>query len=413
MINTYTTKVRVDPGFSYTDCEGFTRYEFFSKSGPQNFTLSTFNVTITTWRTRHRSKQVTTLTEEPLKWPNCWLEDYCDYLFRSLITRRLTEPTLTAPFENDKDNPRHQCHRATQCALDIRRDLVLIHWRTSSQDRGSSRCFNTRARFVSTTTSYALSRTFSTDAITFRGLELWLEGVIEEPGTTSSVLRTNFTFTYPTVYIAHHPIVSSYLSGRRNRPHRTIIPAGIVPVNATDIYTSSLNIPDATEWARRIGRGERIQGPRNLNPPGALKRLNFSDLQEPAPATAYYSHNRACWFGGAHCATLTHGNFRPTLYLHDRVFYSLLQWDVLGHDWKPDDCALPNVWDPDIELEPVSGEPQADPGRKRRFVTLHTNVLASATAVDSFSQGQITKDPAMTIATQTAYHVSATSTFIP
>jgi hypothetical protein len=416
LVNQYTTKVRVDPGFRYTDCEGFTRYKFFSKSSPQNFTLSSFNVTTTYWDSHPRSKRIVTstpaTTEEPLKLPTCWRGDFCDYLFQSLITRRLAEPTLTAPLEDDKDNPRHQCGRATQCGLGISRELVLIHWRTSSQDHGSPRCFNTPARFVSTTNSYALPRTFSTDAITFRGLELWLGGVIEEPGTTSSVLRINFTFTSPTVYIAHHAIVSTLLSGKK-RPERTIISAGIIPVNATDIYTSSLMIPDVTEWARRIGRGETIREPRNIRPNGALKRLDFADLHEPVPATAYYSHNVPCWFGGAACATLTDGNFRPTLYLHDRIYYSLLHWDEPGHEWKPDDCHLPKVWDPDIEVEPLPGEPPPDPNRKRRFVSLPTDVLASATAVDGLAQGQMTKDPAMTIATQTAYHVSATRTFIP
>jgi hypothetical protein len=229
--------------------------------------------------------------------------------------------------------------------------------------------------------------------------------------TTSSVMYTNFTFTSPTVYIAHHPIVSM-LTNRKALVRSTVIPAGIIAVNATDIYTSSLMIPDVTEWARRIGRGEKIQEPRELHPNGTLKRLNFADLHEPVPATAYYTHNTACWFGGPACATISEGNFRPTLYLHDRVYHSLLQWDNPENNWNPGGCLWPDVWDPDIEIDPIPGmkEPPPDPNRKRRSVSLYTNVLASTTAADSLAQGQMTKDPAMTIATRTAYHVSETRT---
>ena len=72
-----------------------------------------------------------------------------------------------------------------------------------------------------------------------------------------------------------------------------------------------------------------------------------------------------------------------------------------------ENCAWPTVWDPVTTYSRLPDKPPAEfpVHRAAGFVA---NVLATPTAVGSASDGMITSGIAMPIATQSAYHISAT-----
>lgn len=403
MYESWSTRLNVEPGSTYKDSEGFTRFKFYRSSNSPRFSVSSFNATnIVTLMARTLLETSTTFWPPP----TCAMrEEFCEYVWDSYISKRIAATSLTSLFRDDPEWP-VACTSRGKCSLIIGEELVLIHWGASSRSNYAGSHHPTR--FIPNQSPHISPRTFVTTAITFQGQDLWPAKSWrwrEESGpiTTTSVLYGNFTFTSPTVYIAHHPMTLSALMPRRSRSYNLIRNAGIFPISATDIYTNSLMISNPAEWAKSVARGE-LSLPFN-DPPSTLRRIDFADMQEPVRASVYYSHNRVCWSAGNACATITEGSFRPRLYLHDRVWFSILT-DRHIPQW----CSLPLLWDPEISITPIPGrsEPEQVSFPQKRTVDVVASIFATTTAVFSSSDRMISNEIAMTIATQTAYHISET-----
>jgi hypothetical protein len=378
--------------------EGFTRFKLVSQSDAQKFSTSHFNVTDVRTYSEYLGYETETIITKSLQ-PNCEVaEEFCRYIWNSYISKRISATTFTDSFQDDPEFPQRPCKMSSQCGIEMGEELILLHWGTSSKE--DSQYSNLPTGFMHQQKTRTKPRIFVTTAITFQGEELWNRRMYGHSITTTSVLRGDFTFTSPTVYIVHHPI-SMKTRNKGGLPKvqvvGTIRTAGTIAVNTTDIYTAHLMIPNATEWARSVARGA-LKLPFD-DPPSTFRRINLTDLQDPVPASAYYSHNSVCWSAGEVCATITDGSFRPALYFHDRFWLSLF------HGWLPEECGWPTVWDPVSTMTPT--EDYEDPDVPRHGVADAASIHATTTAIDSSSDVR-RSGIAMAIARETAYHISAT-----
>lgn len=152
-------------------------------------------------------------------------------------------------------------------------EIVLLYWppEVESRDICAERRDLPGLWITKTSPLTGVPRSIVTDAITFRGRDLYVLSeirdehggterltstwdTVKEPRTSFSVIYGNFTFVSPTVYIAHHTITaevefraSSLLYSDVNRtthPGITlrstqIAPAGTLAVNAHEILSST------------------------------------------------------------------------------------------------------------------------------------------------------------------------------
>jgi hypothetical protein len=175
----------------------------------------------------------------------------------------------------------------------------------------------------------------------------------------SSVMYGNFTFTSPTVYLAHHPISitnDNVTYVIRNGTYSTIdgskttqlLPAGIISLKSEDVYSIR---PEPCErsilgvqHAQRIAKGD-------FDPPLCAETryrtypFDFGHLQDPVPASVFYDARTDCSARQSHCGTITDGNYRPLLSIANTIWNSILPPDVI--------CRQPVVVDPAIALYPI------------------------------------------------------------
>jgi hypothetical protein len=85
-------------------------------------------------------------------------------------------------------------------------------------------------------------------------------------------------------------------------------------------------------------------------------------------------------------------------------------FSILTDRHIPQWCSLPLLWDPEISITPIPGrsEPEQVSFPQKRTVDVVASIFATTTAVFSSSDRMISNEIAMTIATQTAYHISET-----
>jgi hypothetical protein len=113
----------------------------------------------------------------------------------------------------------NSCPVVPQCELGLRQEIVLFYWPgILSKDVCALNGYGTVQTLTSRPTSFSNTPiTVITTAITFRGQELFgpAENTqhalwrIKNGVVGTSVLNGNFTFTYPTIYLAHHAITSA------------------------------------------------------------------------------------------------------------------------------------------------------------------------------------------------------------
>jgi hypothetical protein len=210
------------------------------------------------------------------------------------------------------------------------------------------------------------------DAITFQGDDLYLRTLTRNydppvsPQETmtfngspigTSVLTGPFTFTSPTVYLAHHRIIGSVAINTSNSSKTewstTLIrSAGVMPLNANQVYsvrpprTNVVQTPGLT-YAQLIASG--IYNPVQ-NPTSDLGILpfDFGHMENPVPASVYYdARSFDCWgkLHQAHCGTITDDEYRPQL------AFTQAAWKSIVSDWY--DCQRPGLVDPPIALIPA------------------------------------------------------------
>lgn len=139
--------------------------------------------------------------------------------------------------------------------------------------------------------------TFETDAITFRGQDLYLRQASSLSPRTDyihpSILHGHWTFTSPTIYLAHHPITAVFgyqrLGGylMMGSPTTSLIrTAGIIALNSEDLYSirpgsQNSQTRDGINYAQLVAKGKFDPSTDNrLKSPSGNGPIRFSGLAE-------------------------------------------------------------------------------------------------------------------------------------
>jgi hypothetical protein len=215
-------------------------------------------------------------------------------------------------------------------------------------------------------------------------------------------MKGPFTFTSPTIYVAHHPITFSHTAfvtfPAGSAVFDTIIlfpkmnpktiPPGILEVQSTDVFSirenKRTNLNDF-EYASLVANGKyKPEELDDYDPRVSTVPFNFANLQDPVPASVYFdAHALDCWHEQSHCQTITDGSYRPRLVLGSKVWKQYSEVREKG-------CYMPNLVDPPLALEPVDGESRAAEGSNRPLPkilrepkAIDQNMAAFATATDA------------------------------
>jgi hypothetical protein len=241
-------------------------------------------------------------------------------------------------------------------------EIVLLHWEgtLASEDTcdGSNR---TLAAVASDTEPVVIT----TDAITFRGGDLARRAYITSGKTLSetkaeyvqsSVLSGPFTFTSPSVYIAHRAISAYYPDSADNYDVQrgkefTILPDGVMALRQEDVYSGRpirYYTEDSIHHAQLVAMGKFQPNPDLPKIYHETVPFNFANLIEPIPADAYFDARYKDCYGirQTHCATITEDSYRPWIALKDAAWNS-----IVG---KHSQCLHPVLNDPPIILRITS-----------------------------------------------------------
>jgi hypothetical protein len=209
----------------------------------------------------------------------------------------------------------------------------------------------------------------STDKITFLGSNIYLRGTVDQSGITSeridfiyvssSVMTGNFTFTSPTVYIAHPAIVPLLKTTALNpasfnsstQPDYATMEGGIVALKENEVFLlrpHRREITNGTNYALMVAQGkfspmlfhnEEIQFD--------IVPLDYENQENSIPADVYFdARYEDCWDQQSHCSTITDDNYYPDLVVPKRVWESYYS--------GPYDCPYFILPDPPVVLWPIS-----------------------------------------------------------
>jgi hypothetical protein len=158
--------------------------------------------------------------------------------------------------------------------------------------------------------SHSSRRTAVIPAVAFRGRDLYRAGVSTLGGPVwcfdhsyiiPSTMKGPFTFTSPTIYLAHHPITVDYIDETDYMSftsRQSVRPPGIVGLKPADVSSFVPLHPtyNDTQYANPVANG-KFQEPRSLE--WTTAPFNFADLRDPVPARQYFDARwEDCW-GGA------------------------------------------------------------------------------------------------------------------
>jgi hypothetical protein len=230
------------------------------------------------------------------------------------------------------------------CNLDLKSEIVLIYWppRLASRELCG---LNGTLSAQTTQWPKDFPTVITTDAITFRGQDIYrrYDGGHTLPSANNrsqlyigtSVLSGPFTFTSPTVYLAHHQIVASIIN-RMDISLKTLRPAGLLSLKSEQVYSVRPEIPevlslDGLKYARRVARGDFEGNPMHslmldfhTDDYAKTLPLDFGHLQNPVPASVYFdARSEDCWGIQTHCQTITDDSYRPHIWIDDKVWNGL------------------------------------------------------------------------------------------
>jgi hypothetical protein len=384
--NVYETIESFAKNETYTGCDGIPRLRFL-ETPTQSKTRS---VTVTEWFNKAKNS----VRFKSGSTPKC-KTILPGHLCRKLQAMEEIGGELFNPIGRES-RPRYLnsvCPIWYSCDLDVP-EVVLLYWPDNIQERDIC---GSAGRGSSLTQAWAQDvmdkrqSTFITDKISFRGQDLYFrrfEGAMTSlvnaltvgtgtaPRTgvdireyfTPSVLTGDFTFTSPTVYLAHRPIrrvlkATPLWEGWPGIYQQQLLrfkTAGVIPIHSTDVSTirpaRGPHTVEGLEYAKMVAQGSFIP---TLNAtqryaPESVVPLNFGDLLDPVPASAYYDARHGdCWGKQSHCGTITDDSFRPKLRINPEVWISLLG----GRS-----CSNPMVVDPPIALTPLRVSSLDTPG---------------------------------------------------
>jgi hypothetical protein len=377
----YETLQSFGPGTEYTDCDGIPRFRF---TGPKTITSSSsVSVTVTFDLSRIRAYYVPPKSRPK---PTCSLgRQQCERLWAAMFT----EGSLPAPVRN--------CPVRWDCQLDIE-EVVIIYWpdEIASRDICAQDGYGSAHVLPRDPKQAGVETTYMTNAISFRGQDLYLRSVNGEASydhfrqeanlpwaygrgegvmvsqtakyVVPSVMRGQFVFTYPTVYLAHREITADIFRETYSLPSSggelrtlnvsntitTFRPAGIIPLKPEDIQSIRRVIPNngtggGLQYAQMVAKGEFrpvITEKIGARPEYETRPFDFEHLRDPVPARVYYdARSEDCWGSQSHCSTITDDSYRPRLIIASRVWEDILPGGFL--------CRDPLVVDPPIALHPI------------------------------------------------------------
>jgi hypothetical protein len=345
-LDAYETFKPVGDGDTYTACDGIPRFRF--SSTPTATITSTFYVNNTIFNPPQE-----TLNPRPNCDPDRGMCDRLWQKYNSNSSAGLEEKfDITLGAQTGELMMLLGWCGSYYCGLEAGEEVVLIYWPPNVTSRDIC-AVNGHGSAV--TLSPEINTTpvvITTSAITFRGQDLYKIDP-EAPTRTyvrPSVLMGPFTFTSPTVYMAHHPI------SRNTQPFEIIRPAGIEPIRAEDIITSvgimHTSLSDVVSYVQKVAKGKyeyNIEDtnwnlPDNPDPP-----FDFGHLENPVPAHIFYDDQQEVCYGSqthGQCATITDDTYRPKIGLKNKVWLSILS--------NSSGCWRPQLRDPPIALIPVS-----------------------------------------------------------
>lgn len=364
---------------TYTDCDDIPRLKFIGTPTSTSASL----VTVTVWSddtdTKFWQRNDTDDSE-----PTCTRlnPSHCRNIFGAREVGGFFEnkfPVILYPTSFYK-----VCPVEFSC-IPVMDEVVLIYWPESIATRDVCAA---GGRGSSKTHPWTTSRgsILKTDAITFRGQDLYLRSIngvnwnkvdgkslqsdlflalqpsIGKPSSpgpylTSWVLRGDFTFTSPTVYLAHRAITREL----RMRPlfenptsagwtkREVARPPGTIPLSASDIFTlRPINqTVDGLKYAKLVAKGlfTPSLSARSVEKKYEARTLDFGDLRDPVPASVYYDARILdCWGQQSHCGTITDDSYRPKLRIAPHIWKSVFGGFM---------CMDPMLVDPPISLYPL------------------------------------------------------------
>jgi hypothetical protein len=320
------------------------------------------------------------------KRPPCIMSpNYCSQLWNQKFAGLLKDGKDVL-YSNTTIEMTNVCDDAEHCTLEVGDEVIMIYWPRGIESNRV--CTGPDGKCAPLTTT--------TTAITFKGQDLYLRDVIMRTMNAptglmsisissksryipSSVLYGNWTFTWPTIYMAHHPMFAISTSyGRIGGPApidmsrqftwvgSTLRTAGIIPLerdHLSSIAPIAANRRLGDQYPKLVAQGVFQQDPWPDNDPmfeinidkgrrekfsevvypNELESINFKNFENPVPASVYYDARVGdCWGKQSHCGTITDDSYRPSLAIKEKVWLSLLP--------KHYKCGRPMLVDPPISL---------------------------------------------------------------
>jgi hypothetical protein len=292
--------------------------------------------------------------------------------------------------------PGEVCPMRRYCDLETG-EVVLIYWPDNAVSRDLC---GSRGSGSSATIPWSSRGTVVTKAaITFRGKDIYIRSINGEdidyatgvrglrteffaqnpfmPYTTEWVMEGPFTFTSPTVYLAHkaitrreminiytkHNVTGAWVNVNSSWVGLKVIrPEGIIPLNSTEIFSIRTKLPakyggDSLSFAHDMASGkyDPVIPMQTHNELFETVPFDFGHLQAPPAAAYYMARTFDCLGKATHCGTITDDDYRPNIRLSRSV------WARMFTDF---DCMDPLAVDPPIALTPLntvteSSSPQA------------------------------------------------------
>jgi hypothetical protein len=373
----FETIITLGPNKTYVDCAGITRLKFTAPPSARRTTESFVTATVS-----HEFGQRLANVPDDVTLPTCALDILECGRLAAVANGNIGADSVASTWLPAMA-PISMCSIYGLCRVHVP-EVVLIYW----PDNIVSRDICASDGFGSSTTVPWGPRgsTFSTNAITFRGQNIYLRSVdglpVDEyrnnhqlrwdlrdnlngyhffynisstsyfPGT---VIEGDFSFTSPTVYLAHRGITRIELRQttkvRVNAMISVIRPPGIIPLDATDVFSvrpkrllTSGNY-GSYEQAMAKGSYDGVFSAYSNNLDYETVPFDFGNLKDPVPAGVYYdARHYDCIGKQSHCGTITDDSYRPNL----RVASSI--WAQIFSNFA---CQNPMVVDPPIALYPI------------------------------------------------------------
>lgn len=413
----------IGPGKTYTACDGITRFSFYGQ--PTITTTTTYIETQTTYSVKWTANP----SAKPFNYdvssrkPKCRLDaGSCDRIHAYDADRRgpLLPGDELQTAENSLWLGLTGCGDARSCDLDVGTEIVLFYWPPIVKSRDICAANGSGA---ATTLQHApgFQKTVRATAITFRGQDLYFRGFMPNYRTPKSpsyirpsTMLGNWTFVWPTVYIAHHQVVASVLTAKlvdigngtaqlqTTKEKTTLKTSGVMAVSAKDVYSMYRIAPNdkitGTEFASLVANGKYDPGFTASVAKLTVKPFNFGDLKDPVPASAYFAaRGEDCWGKQTHCATITDDTYRPQISLNHSIWTSIFPQNFY--------CRIPILVDPPVDASQLPDETLDDanfPPARRRYYSTDSNELSEKQEVRNPEIKTKTIDQFETAITKTA-----------